>query len=104
MYFLVYERRKGSDEEINDLGGLVSGITEWLGHLQQMMKRGKVVHHWGFRGQHGSVTIYDVASGEELQEILHKNPMDEKWVHREIYPVCTLEQEINNVSNYMTGI
>ena len=49
-------RRPGKSlEEINDLGSLVAGITEWLGHLQQMMKQGKVVHHWGFRGQHGSV-------------------------------------------------
>ncbi len=104
MYFIVYEHRKGTDEPVNDLGGLVSGITEWLGYLQQLQKKGTVVSHWGFHGQHGSMTVYDVASGEELTEILKKNPMDEKWVTREIYPACTLEQELEYVFKYMTGV
>jgi len=104
MNFLVYERRKGSDEPIEDLGQLVSGITEWLGYLQQLEKKGTVVCHWGFHGQHGSITVYDVKSSDELKEILDKNPMDEKWVTREIFQVCSLSQELENVFKYMTGV
>jgi len=104
MNFLVYERRKGTDEKIDDLGALVNGITEWLGYLKQLNKQGKVVCHWAFHGGHGGITVYDVASGEELQEILKKNPMDESWVTREIHPVCTIEQAMENVFKYMTGV
>ncbi len=104
MYFLVFERRKGQDEPIADIGGMINSITDWLCHLRELEKQGKVVHHWAFRAQHGSVTVFDVASGEELKEILAKSPLEEKWVHREIHPVCNLEEEINNFSKYMTGI
>jgi len=104
MYFLVYERRKGNDEPINDLGGLMNGLTEWLTYLQQLKKKGTLVQHWGFHGHHGSVSIYDVASGHELEEILRKNPMDERWVQRDIYQACTLDQELENVFKYMTGV
>lgn len=104
MNFLVYERRKGTDEPIDDLGSLVSELTEWLGYLQQLMKKGTVVCHWALHGQHGGVTVYDVTSGEELHEILKKNPMDERWVHREIYQVCSIEQELEYVFKYMTGV
>jgi len=104
MHFLVLEQRKGQDEPIDDLGGMLNSITDWLGRLRDLKKKGKVIHHWAFRAQHGSVTIFDVASGEELQKILSECPLDEQWVHREIHPVCDLEEEIDHLSKYMTGI
>ena len=104
MNFLVYERRKGTDEPIDDLGSLVTGLTEWLGYLQQLQKTGKVVCHWAFHGHHGSVTVFDVDSGDELQTILKKNPMDEQWIEREIYQVETIEKAMDNVFRYMSGV
>ena len=104
MNFLVYDRRKGADEPVDDLGSLVTGITDWLGCLKDMQKTGKVVCHWAFHNHHGSITVFDVASGEELKEILKKNPMDERWITREIYQVETLDKEMDNVFRYMSGV
>jgi muconolactone delta-isomerase len=104
MYFLVFERRKGQDEPINDLGGMIAAMSEWLAYLKELMKKGMVAHHWAFRAQHGSVTVYDVASGDQLKTILEKCPIPERFVHREVHQVCDLDEAISNLAKYMTGI
>ena len=104
MYFLVFERRKGQDEPVNDLGGMITAMSEWQTYLKELMKKGTVAHHWAFRAQHGSVTVYDVDSGEQLKALLEKCPIPEAFVHREIHQVCSLDEAINNLAKYMTGI
>ena len=98
-----------ADFSIGMLGadGIVAAglpIATGAAFAQQLEKKGTVVCHWGFHGQHGSITVFDVKSGDELKEILKKNPMDEKWVNREIFQVCSLSQELENVFKYMTGV
>ena len=104
MYFLVFERRKGQDESVDDLGAMITAMSEWLAYLKELSRKGTVVHHWAFRAQHGSVTVFDVTSGEHLKEIMAKSPFPEHFVHREIHQVCSLDEAMNNLAKYMAGI
>lgn len=104
MKFLVYEKRKGGELGIRDYGELVGTLTDWLVNLRDLSSKGIVTHHWAFEGAHGSVTVYDVGSAVELEEILSKSPLTPDLCHREVFPVVTLDKAIDHLQHFMSGV
>ncbi|MFG2041493.1 muconolactone Delta-isomerase family protein [Dactylosporangium sp. NPDC048998] len=50
-------------------------LPEGFGYIQGLIDKGIIKHSWIVVGQSGGLNIYDVASHEELTDVLYGNPL-----------------------------
>ncbi|OGC76818.1 MAG: hypothetical protein A2145_05695 [candidate division Zixibacteria bacterium RBG_16_40_9] len=98
MFYAIIEHRIIDPENVEDLGWLMNVLLEKLAQIKFLMQKGVIKSHWAFKGGHGCISVLEVKDEKELNQILAEMPVDETMIKREIFPLTTLEEAIDNLS------
>lgn len=78
-----------SETEVNDLKGREKALA------QQLQQSGKWRHLWRIAGQYANTSIFDVASNEELHNLLLSLPLY-PFMQIEVTPLCRHPSSIHD--------
>ena len=104
MFYAIIEHRIIDPENVADLGWLMNVLLEKLAQIKFLMQKGVIKAHWAFKGGHGCITVLEVKDENELNQILAEMPVDETMIKREIFPLSSLEEAIDNLSRNIVQV
>ena len=104
MFYAIIEHRIIDPENVADLGWLMNVLLEKLAQIKFLMQKDVIKYHWAFKGGHGCISVLEVKNENELNQILAEMPVDETMIKREIFPLTTLEEAIDNLSRNIVQV
>ncbi len=104
MFYALIEHRIIDPEKVEDLGWLMNVLLEKLAQIKFLIQKGVIKSHWAFKGGHGCISVLEVRDEKELNQVLADMPVDESMIKREIYPLTSLEEAIDNLSRNIVQV
>ena len=104
MFYAIIEHRIIEPENVADLGWLMNVLLEKLAQIKFLMQKGVIKSHWVFKQGHGCITVLEVKDENQLKQILAEMTVDENMNKREIFPLSTLEEAIDNLSRNIVQV
>lgn len=100
MTYLVIHRAKKEAMEGADLLEVWGKVQAWLSDIKAAQRAGVVKFHYGFKGEHSGITVYEVKDQADVEKYCMTCPV-KPYVTCEKHELATIEEVEKMISRYL---